>query len=497
MFKILKYLNFKNFVKEIEGYGYNYSVAKYCKNVLLSLAAAIVMGMLLDINNIGIVILAVIVIMCFPYLIILHFRYLYEADRFEDVTDYMENMICSMERTGKIFESLKETLPLTEGKLKELVIQAVNKINQCDTYENIYREALGIIEAAYKCPRMEVMHDFFIKIEMLGGNYTKSLEVIMSDLEAWKEITYNIQKERKTRLTSVTACIAMSILVVVIMLKNLAGINYIVSLPDNLMYQISSVMFLGGSLLLYLLSQHALVRSWVREESAMKESEIKKDLDIIKKYDVVKAHKKDMLISLIFTVGIVIGVIQHSIYMVVVSMSCIFFLYGAPERHVRFAKKRITKEVQKAFPKWVRAVSLNLQIENTYMAMLKTIPEAPYVLREELKETLELIEKNPGELWAYNKFFEGLKLNEIRAIFKMFYALTEYGSTEDLEAAKQIEAMIDRNNKLSIKAEKLANEDTLAILNVYALFPMVLGGGKLLMDMWCFVQMFLEATQLM
>lgn len=497
MLKILKYLNFKNFIKEVEGYGYSYSVAKYCKNILLSLATAIIMGMLLDVNTVGIAVLAGMVVVCFPYLVILHFRYLYEADKFEDVTDYMENMICSMERTGKIYESLKETLPLTEGKMKEKLTQAIVTINKCDTYENIYRKALGIIEAEYKCPRMDVMHDFFIKIEMLGGNYKKSLDVIMTDLEAWREITYSIQKERKSRLNSVTACIAMAILVVVIMLKNLSGINYIVNLADNMLYQVSSVLFLGGSLLLYLMSQHALVRSWVREESTMKESEIKKDLNTIKKFDVAKAHKKNMLTSLVFVVGIAIGVMQHSVYMIGFCMAGIFFLYGSAERHVRLAKKRITKEVKKAFPKWVRAVSLNLQIENTYMAMLKTVPDAPYVLREELKTTLELIEKNPGELWAYNKFFEGLKINEIRAIFKMFYALTEYGSTEDIEAAKQIEAMIDRNNKLSIKAEKLANEDTLAIFNIYALFPMVLGGGKLLIDMWCFVQMFLEATQIM
>lgn len=497
MLKFLKYLNFKNFIKEIEGYGYSYSVAKYCKNILLSLAAAVVMGMLLEINTVGIAVLSGIVFLCFPYLIILHFRYLYEADKFEDVTDYMENMMCSMERTGKIYESLKETLPLTHGKMQELVTAAISKINQCDTYENIYRKALGIIEKEYMCPRMEIMHDFFIKIEMLGGNFTKSLEVIMSDLEAWKEITYNIQKERKTRLGTVTACIGMAIVVVIIMLKNLGGVNYIVRLPDSSLYQISSVLFLGGSVVLYMLSQHALVRSWVREESSLKDSEIKKNLDTIKKYDVKKAHKKDLIISAVFVVGIIIGIMQHSIYTVALSMGCIFFLYGAAERHVRFAKKRIEKEVKKAFPKWVRAVSLNLQVENTYMAMKKTLPDAPYVLKDELVRTLDTIEKNPGELWAYNTFFEELKINEIRAIFKMFYALNEYGNIADPGAAKQIESMIDRNNKLSIKAEKIANEDTLAIFNIYALCPMLLGGGKLLIDMWCFVQMFLAATQVM
>lgn len=495
--EILKYLNFNNFIKEIEGYGYCYSVKSYLKNILVSLVATIVMGMLLEINAVGIAILSGIVLICFPYLIILHFRYLYEADKFEDVTDYMENMMCSMERTGKIYESLKETLPMTKGKMQKLVTEAISRINHCDTYENIYREALGSIEAEYNCPRMEIMHDFFVKIEMLGGNFAKSLEVIISDLEAWKEITYSIQKERKTRLSTVTACIAMAIVVVVIMLKNLSGVNYMVRLSDNSLYQISSVLFLGGSILLYMLSQHALVRSWVREEAALKNSEIKKNLNTIKNYDVKKAHTKDLIISSVFLLGIVIGVMQQSIYTVALSGGCIIFLYGSAERHVKFAKKRIEKEVKKEFPKWVRAVSLNLQVENTYMAMKKTLPDAPYVLREELANTLEVIEKNPGELWAYNTFFEGMKINEIRAIFKMFYALNEYGSIADEGAMKQIEAMIDRNNKLSIKAEKVANEDTLAVFNMYALCPMLLGGGKLLIDMWCFVQMFLEATQVM
>ena len=79
-------------------------------------------------------------------------------------------------------------------------------------------------------------------------------------------------------------------------------------------------------------------------------------------------------------------------------------------------------------------------------------------------------------------------MKQIKNVFLMFYSLNEFGTKE---AEKQLNAMIQRNNKLAEQAERLANEEALGIFGIYMLMPMVIAAGKMLLDMWVFVQQFL------
>ena len=89
---------------------------------------------------------------------------------------------------------------------------------------------------------------------------------------------------------------------------------------------------------------------------------------------------------------------------------------------------------------------------------------------------------------AYEKFLEKFDLKQMKNVFLMFYSFNEFGAKE---AQHQLNAMIQRNNKLSEQSERLMNEETLGIYGVYMLMPMVIAAAKMLLDMWVFVQQFL------
>ena len=122
------------------------------------------------------------------------------------------------------------------------------------------------------------------------------------------------------------------------------------------------------------------------------------------------------------------------------------------------------------------------------VAMGKATEDISYPLKSELLRTLDGMEKEPGSMKAYQQFLWKFDLKQIKNIFLMFYSLNEFGTKE---AEKQLNTMIQRNNKLAEQAERIANEEALGIFGIYMLMPMVLAAGKMLLDMWVFVQQFL------
>lgn len=491
--KVLKYLKFSNCRKEIEGYGYHYSFQQYIKQVLLCIVAIIFVGYMLYMNLRAMLAVCVVVAFALPFLVMQHYRFLYEADRFEDVTGYMESMMNAFKRTPKILTALQETLTVTEGTIKKFVEQAIDKIKVYDTYENIYREAFTLISEEYHCSRLDVMHDFMVRIEMQGGDYRNSMGVLQEDLLNWNEITYSIQKERKHHFNILLGACAMTIAVVVLMVRNINAMRDMVDMAESPLYQISCSLFLIASIVLCCAAYKKIVCSWLKEEFEQSKEEIDKYYKTIHTYDAASGHKKDFIKCAVFLILAILCMVVKSTPGMIGCIACIVFCYGASERHVRFAKKKLSKEIQKAFPMWLRSVALALQTENVHMALAKTLKQAPYVLQGELQKVLDNVEKQSGSMKAYATFLEDFDLKEIRSVFMMFYSMNAFGS-ESEESTKQIDEMIARNNNLAIKAEKLANEDSLAAFNMYAMMPMLYGGAKLLCDLWVFVQMFMEAS---
>ena len=93
------------------------------------------------------------------------------SERFLEVCIYLEQMEGAYRKNRRIYQSLLETEMLfRDGKMKEVLQKAVREYEKEDAGADVSKKALSIIEEAYGCEQMELMHDFFLRNEARGGN---------------------------------------------------------------------------------------------------------------------------------------------------------------------------------------------------------------------------------------------------------------------------------------------------------------------------------------
>lgn len=426
----------------IKTYGFDYS---WSKNLLLTgvvLIVGIIMCLFMRVKATGIGVVVAGIVLMVPVIAKYHYWALYEEKRFSDTVDYMEYVIYSFLRMPKIINALQEVKKLCNGRMKQCIEKTVDRIQYADDYKEIYEDAFYHIEKEYGNDRMRALHHFLARIEQQGGDYAQSLEVLLEDIRQWSEMIYLLQKERRELQRKAALSILLSVAVAITMVGLLP--KEVGDISQNSLYQISSVAFLLLSMTVYVLSRRSLIRSWLTTEN--------NDEMIKKAYDYCSGKE-----------------------------SC-------KGRHYRYMQKKVIQSIQKEFPMWLRNVILNMQTENVFIAMEKAAEDTSYPLRSELKNTLQEIEKRPGSIQAYQHFLKKFEVKQIKMVFLMFYSLNEFGTKE---AQNQLNAMIQRNNKLAKQSERFINEEELGIFGIYMLLPMVIAAGKMLLDMWVFVQQFL------
>ena len=434
--------HFKDLQQEIRNYGYEYSFKYHMTYIGMVVLAVLIISLLMQIHLVGLVCILAVVLLILPTLTLYRYKGLYEESRFLRAVDYMEYMIYGFLRVPKILNSLEEAEKLCSGHIKECIQKAVDRIRYANLYEDIYTDALKNLEDYYGNDRMRELHRFLVQVEQQGGEYRKSLEILLEDIRHWAEMVSALQKERKALEYKIAISICLSLATAITMVSLLP--QNIGNIAENMVYQCSSVFFVISSLLLYLLAQKTLIRSWLSERENLLETEHAYE------YCKKNVHNKN--------------------------------------RHYRFQEKKVVKHIQKEFPVWLRNVVLQMNTENVFVAMKNAAEQSSFVLKSELKSALEEIEKLPGSMKGYQSFLKNFKIPEIKNVFLMFYSLSEFGTKE---AEGQVNSLIMRNKKLAEQSERIINEDSLGIFGLYMLCPMILAAGKLLLDMWVFVQQFL------
>ena len=163
-----------------------------------------------------------------------------------------------------------------------------------------------------------------------------------------------------------------------------------------------------------------------------------------------------------------------------------------PKRVYKKSKKKLRKEVQKAFPDWLLGVSLQLQTDNVHVSIMKSIPSAPELLQEELINLQDNLEKHPDTLDPYLMFFKQLQISEVSSAMKMLYGLSAFGAEDSQE---QIKALVNRNTIIMDHAEKLRMEDELAGVTFAMLAPMITGTIKMVVDLGLVMTYVLSTVQ--
>ena len=373
----------------------------------------------------------------------------YYKKKFEDLISYMEQMCYSFKKSGKIRPSLIDAQKISDGEMKEIIEEVIVNIDS-KMNDDIYEQALKILEEEYYCKRLISLHEFIIKIEKQGGEFEEYINIILSDIKEWSDRTElfrrDIDRIRRNVLISIGATLLTCGFMAYLIPKEY-------SFTGNIVYQISSMIIILIMLVIYIFVYKKLNIDWLKEESFLNPEMVDKYYDLIMKSQNEKIKFMDKL-------------------------------------SINKVKKRMRREISKVFPDWLRQVALNLQQQTVQSSIENSYDDAPYILKRPIRHLLIDFEEYPIGIEPYDNFLQELDMPEIQSSLKMFYCINELSKEETY---KQTNAIIDRNNKMLKQAEEMKNKDRIGLAGTLSAGPMMVGVVKIIIDMVLMILVFTSA----
>lgn len=487
--KIISYLSLKNMKKEIYSYGYTYSNKSFFLMIFACLGISVIFAFLYHLKPLYTLAVFITCLLCLPALITSRFKGTFQEQRFNEVDIYLHQMSISFQKNPKILDALEDTMKVSTGALRKTIIKAIEEIRNSSS-SNVYEDALKIIEKKYNNSRVIALHKFMIKIEKNGGRYTTALNLMLADVDSWVNRTYIAQKDVKNikKNTIIGLGIAYFMGCVTIIISEFSSktgqgiMSNSVNIYDDVIYQVSSMIFLIASVLYFTYTQVKYNYDWVTKTRDNKI--IERDYKNATEFD-AKAFRKKIfpfyLIVLIiavafffmkfmpFNIYIAGGIVLLDVYFVV-----------QPSFTRKTAMKRTQKNIQEAFGEWLRDVSLNLQDEPLLSAIEDTYETCPTAIKPELTIFLTRITKEPTAVEPYYEFLSRFNMLDINSAVRNLYSLSDNNS-EDMD--KQLNELVKRNYKIIDKSESDGMEDINSLMRFSEYIPAVLGSLKMAMDM--------------
>lgn len=369
-------------------------------------------------------------------------------ERFKDGIMYMEQMIYSFKKQPKIRLALQDAQKIGSSEVKELLEEVIVNIDTNES-ENIYEEALELVEKEYKCKRIRSLHKFLIKIEEHGGEYDNYIDILLQDIKDWNDRTLlfikNVERVKRNVLISV-----FSTVITCGFMAYIVPSEY--SYTPSPIYQVASTIMLLMMMGSYLLIVKKMNFDWLKEEQSLNNNQIMRYYNLVEKgyedYDSLSWSEK---------------------------------------LSYKSAKKRMEKELSKCFPDWIREVAINLQNDTVQSAIENSYENSPFILQRPIRKLLLDFEKYPVGIEPYDNLLREFDLDEIKSSMKMFYSINELGKEQ---SDQQINSILDRNNKLAGHAEEMKNQDQIGAASMLATIPMIVGIVKIMIDMILMIMVF-------
>ncbi len=451
MWSSLKLLHPKNLAKEVHVYGYHFSWKTQGIWMLAVLAGISTVGAVFKLAAPGFFLVTAVAVCLLPLLVLDMYKKMYEQKRFADAADYMEQVLYSFLKTGKVLSALKESRELfDQGLMRQTLDQAIRHMEtgRSDSSLGILNESLQIVENRYQCRKIHMIHNLLKNVENYGGEAEDSVMLLLEDLELWKKRGYHLQAEKKKSHTDNVISITVAVVLCAVALYVIDGMKGLFAARSDVnifqigIIQASSVLFLLFLYYVYVKSARSLTAGWLKEESGKEESYIRQCWRIVKDYDSGSVKRKR-------------------------------FGY-------RLAKKDVTKEMRLALPEWLMEMALLLQHNNVEVAVQKSRERAPAVLWGELDELIGRMKRSPGQAGVYTGFCKEFDLPEVAGCMKMMHAISENG-TGDVRI--QMNHFISRVNEMQAAADQLQNQTATFHMRLIFSYPVVAATAKLLLDM--------------
>ncbi len=482
----IKYLRYRNLTQELAKYGYEYTPKKALFAYGMIVLMAAIFGLLYKLEQPYIAAIGIIGVVFSPMVILQTMKGRYHTTMFSLANNYMEQFLYSFKRNGTVLNALLETATIfDEGIFHEALERAIVHIQYTTDSEDPEREALDIVGEFFHCERIDAIHSFVIGAQRRGGDAGGSILLLAKNRAMWAERVMNLQKEFQIVKRNIMIALVATMLICILPLYLLGGDLDISSIP---LCQISAVVLIGICMLIYVKADKKLCRSWIEKE--VDSTGMGKKYLQVRDYDEAKEAKSSQRMAII-PVILFIGAFIYfkNIAVLVTGVVVVLFFLNQHKIGHSLAMKKVAREIEKQFPNWLMEVALLLQTDNVQMAIRKSMDSAPEVLVYALEDLIDQLEEDPNAIEPYHRFLKEYRNPDVQSAMKMLYALSS-GNAGDV--TKQVEELIDRNNAMMDKAEKLEQEDKIAGMKVYILLPSLLASFKLMVDMALLLVVFLQ-----
>ncbi|MDD3809119.1 MAG: hypothetical protein PHS94_02365 [Erysipelotrichaceae bacterium] len=474
--KIKRYFKVQS---EIERYGYSFSMRRFYQVVAFSIILIVVIGITFNLSRGYLACVILVMVASLPQIITVTYRGLDSQQRFADLNNYLEQLVMSFKRRGNLITALQETRQIfAPGAMAVILDRAIGHINEANGSE-AYRQGLGMIEEKYGCSRIRKVHDFLYDVEKLGGDYGSVLNLIDQERLLWQERVYLVAAGKKQiEKTIYLSCVMATIIAAVMGLilpdeLNVFALDYLQLLTAGYLVAIIVIVTVVHSL---------LSGGYFEELRVLDQHEYEKYVRLHSQRGLL--NRNDIISLFIVAVGLLLLAVGRQ----VVAAGILAMVFVLIIIKIGGRKKRCQRVLQSnlsiAFMYWLLDISLLLQNNNIHMAIKQSIEKAPAMLQNDLKKLVDDLEKSPNSITPYQNFLGGFDLPDVKSVMRSFYALDRNGSGSN---GKFLNDLLERNNHLVDKTEKLALENRLAYINVLQYLPMLLATFKLLGDLTGFM----------
>lgn len=485
----LKLLHPKNLQKEVHVYGYHFAWKAHIALIAGALAGISAVGLMFRLKPVYFLVITAAVVLVLPVLVLDMYKKMYEQKRFADVSSYMEQMLYSFQKSGKVVGALKETRELfDEGQMRRCIEEAIVhlELGKPSSDRGVLRESLDAVGMRYGCKKLAVVHNLLANSEEFGGETEDSIVLVLEDIEQWRKRGYHLQAEKKKSHTDNMISIAVATLLCVTALyvldamKQMFAVTGGGSIFEIPVIQVSSMLFLLVLLHIFVKSERSLTDNWLEDLTLHEEAYILRSYERVMDENAGKIKKSVLLSAAILAVPAFFLLLHEKWISGMICILIIVFLLAWKRMSYQLAKKDVTEEMYLALPQWLLGMALLLQNNNVQVALAKSVEGAPPVLQRELAALTARLGLLPGRLQSYTAFCGSFDLPEVTSCMKMLHAFSENGTGN---VRVQMNHLLERVVQMEDRADKIRNDSTAFRMKMIFSYPVIAATVKLLLDL--------------
>lgn len=470
--RFIEKYDFRMLKREIESYGYKYSFKNFMFVSLSCLAVIFFIAFYMKLRIEYILVLGITIMLVIPFLIRSQFCQLYQIKRFEMVTNYLDNIIPIFKRTPIITNAWREVLDLIDGEMKEVVEDALNRVLTNTEDPNVMKIAFSMIESHFPNSRIHAVHQMMYTIETQNTkNYVLSIDNVWLDVQSWITRTTLFQKSLKERKNKLTLLSLLTMAANCLFVAMYSSNDIFNSFTDNIVYQISSTIFIIILILTMCIFQMKLNGKWLLDDNTVSitNAAMKSFEKILNGHSLLETGLKEKVVSCALVVlGIVLFVFDSNLIILILCWYCAYMFYSQKKRVEKNNIRKIKKYLQIEFPSWIRDITLNLQNLTVINAIESSKQTASSIMNYYIDQFLYEAYLNPVSIKPYNDYLIEFNIDGVKSTMKSLYSLQ---TLDREEMQKQTSHLIIRNQEMLAKAEELKNEDSVSGLKFLGFVP--------------------------